>query len=415
MPRKKQRLSLESPRDVELRPASKDWFGGAGSVKNLVEMYQKQENEHSFQQNLLHGKLSTADIGQHHQIKSIYPNIQHFAANKESDDVNNQSLKSPGVKQSADCDITTSSSLTTVSPEESKGKKGDSSPSSEMVSDWVDTELVKIKSTLSEEVFGALGGTNANDVIMSPLLFEDNCSSTPAVRRKKTKAKKVQNKKKAQYDVEEFYIDDEINPDTHKLSQKRDPKHRHHPDYIKPLRDQCKSKNSSLREKSYHQKSNSMDSRRVTYNDSNYQKKMREDFYNYDNSRMSSYGRSQRYDSDISSDSVKAERNKQLSKLHTSFHAIPQQYGQDATFPPVDDDTYPKIVSALGETDQQKLRNKVEEKAAFASTVIVETNRMYPDHHRVTHTLTDLADGTTSTLYGKNVKASRLMSALVAQ
>lgn len=61
------------------------------------------------------------------------------------------------------------------------------------------------------------------------------------------------------------------------------------------------------------------------------------------------------------------------------------------------------------------IQNKVEEKAAFASTVVVETNRMYPDHHRVTHTLTDLADGTTSTLYGKNVKASRLMSALVSQ
>ena len=71
-----------------------------------------------------------------------------------------------------------------------------------------------------------------------------------------------------------------------------------------------------------------MDNRRVTYDNDeyydNYKRTLKEDFYTYDNSTMT-YGRNQ-YDSDISSDSIKEGRNRQISQLHTSFHAIPQQY-----------------------------------------------------------------------------------------
>lgn len=165
----------------------------------------------------------------------------------------------------------------------------------------------------------------------------------------------LQNKKKLQYDVEEFYIDDEINPDTHKLSHKP-PEYRStsskkkHPDYIKPLRDQyhksedrrvveIKQKSASLKDDFY-----SKEKKRISkqsenqdwqsYNDSynpnythNYSK--REEFFRQNTPRQPEYKHKQ-YDSDISSDSMKLEnsRNKQLKKLHTSFHSVPQCYNE---------------------------------------------------------------------------------------
>ncbi|XP_071132400.1 uncharacterized protein [Mytilus edulis] len=442
MPRKRQKMSVQTPENTELGPSVKDWYGGNGSVKDLVNLYQKQVNEHSFQQDLLKGKLSTVDIGLHHQVQSIYPNIQNISPCYSPENCNNQGLrvsKEPR-RQSDECEITNCSSLTTVSPEDCKDKKDSSGPDSDEVSDWIDNELFRIQSTLSQEVFEALDEKKQEN--MSPLLFDDE-RITPSTSQKKPKSKKkIQNKKKLQYDVEEFYIDDEINPDTHKLSHKP-PEYRStsskkkHPDYIKPLRDQyhksedkrvveIKQKSASLKDDFY-----SKEKKRISkqsenqdwqsYNDSynpNYSK--REEFFRQNTPRQPEYKHKQ-YDSDISSDSMKLEnsRNKQLKKLHTSFHSVPQCYnesGDAKTYSQeIDEDTYPRIIAVTSETDQQKLKNKVDERAAFASTVIVETSTIYPDQHRVTHTLTDLADGTTSTLYGKNVKASRLLSAMITQ
>lgn len=443
MPRKRQKMSVQTPEIAQIGPSVKDWYGGNGSVKDLVDLYQKQVNEHSFQQDLLKGKFSTVDINSHHQVQSIYPNIKNISPCYSPENCNNQGLKlsKEPRRQSSECEITNCSSLTTVSPEECKDKKDSSGPDSDEVSDWIDTELFRIQSTLSQEVFEALDEKKQEN--MSPLLFDDY-KITPSTSQKKPKLKKkIQNKKKLQYDVEEFYIDDEINPDTHKLSQKP-PEYRStssnkkHPDYIKPLRDQyhksensriieIKQKTASLKDDFY-----SKEKRRISkqsekqqwqsYNDSynpNYSK--RDEFFRHNNNMQPEYKHKQ-YDSDISSDSMKLEnsRNKQLKKLHTSFHSVPQCYNEsgDATktySQEVDEDTYPRIIAVTSETDQQKLKNKVDEKAAFASTVIVETSTIYPDQHRVTHTLTALADGTTSTLYGKNVKASRILSSLITQ
>ncbi|XP_063446095.1 uncharacterized protein LOC134725825 isoform X5 [Mytilus trossulus] len=436
----------EAGSSVRLGPSVKDWYGGNGSVKDLVNLYQKQVNEHSFQQDLLKGKLSTVDIGLHHQVQSIYPNIQNISPCCSPENCNNQGLrvsKEPR-RQSDECEITNCSSLTTVSPEECKDKKDSSGPDSDEVSDWIDNELFRIQSTLSQEVFEALDEKKQEN--MSPLLFDDE-RITPSTSQKKPKSKKkIQNKKKLQYDVEEFYIDDEINPDTHKLSHKP-PEYRStsskkkHPDYIKPLRDQyhksedkrvveIKQKSASLKDDFYSKEKKriskqSENQQWQSYNDSynpnytpNYSK--REEFFRQNTPRQPDYKHKQ-YDSDISSDSMKLEnsRNKQLKKLHTSFHSVPQCYNEsgDAKIysQEIDEDTYPRIIAVTSETDQQKLKNKVDERAAFASTVIVETSTIYPDQHRVTHTLTDLADGTTSTLYGKNVKASRLLSAMITQ
>ncbi|XP_063446096.1 uncharacterized protein LOC134725825 isoform X6 [Mytilus trossulus] len=432
----------EAGSSVRLGPSVKDWYGGNGSVKDLVNLYQKQVNE----QDLLKGKLSTVDIGLHHQVQSIYPNIQNISPCCSPENCNNQGLrvsKEPR-RQSDECEITNCSSLTTVSPEECKDKKDSSGPDSDEVSDWIDNELFRIQSTLSQEVFEALDEKKQEN--MSPLLFDDE-RITPSTSQKKPKSKKkIQNKKKLQYDVEEFYIDDEINPDTHKLSHKP-PEYRStsskkkHPDYIKPLRDQyhksedkrvveIKQKSASLKDDFYSKEKKriskqSENQQWQSYNDSynpnytpNYSK--REEFFRQNTPRQPDYKHKQ-YDSDISSDSMKLEnsRNKQLKKLHTSFHSVPQCYNEsgDAKIysQEIDEDTYPRIIAVTSETDQQKLKNKVDERAAFASTVIVETSTIYPDQHRVTHTLTDLADGTTSTLYGKNVKASRLLSAMITQ
>ncbi|CAG2224818.1 SGK307 [Mytilus edulis] len=438
MPRKRQKMSVQTPENTELGPSVKDWYGGNGSVKDLVNLYQKQVNEHSFQQDLLKGKLSTVDIGLHHQVQSIYPNIQNISPCYSPENCNNQGLRVS--KEPSQSDLSPIDSLTTVSPEDCKDKKDSSGPDSDEVSDWIDNELFRIQSTLSQEVFEALDEKKQEN--MSPLLFDDE-RITPSTSQKKPKSKKkIQNKKKLQYDVEEFYIDDEINPDTHKLSHKP-PEYRStsskkkHPDYIKPLRDQyhksedkrvveIKQKSASLKDDFY-----SKEKKRISkqsenqdwqsYNDSynpNYSK--REEFFRQNTHRQPEYKHKQ-YDSDISSDSMKLEnsRNKQLKKLHTSFHSVPQCYnesGDAKTYSQeIDEDTYPRIIAVTSETDQQKLKNKVDERAAFASTVIVETSTIYPDQHRVTHTLTDLADGTTSTLYGKNVKASRLLSAMITQ
>lgn len=40
-----------------------------------------------------------------------------------------------------------------------------------MVSDWVDNELIKIKSTLSQEVFEALDGNNGGDYTTLPFIL----------------------------------------------------------------------------------------------------------------------------------------------------------------------------------------------------------------------------------------------------
>lgn len=46
---------------------------------------------------------------------------------------------------------------------------------------------------------------------------------------------------------------------------------------------------------------------------------------------------------------------------------------------------------------------------------MIQSSSRDPDTHVVTHTLTDLGDGTTSTLYGKTVQASNIVSAHYVQ
>lgn len=60
-------------------------------------------------------------------------------------------------------------------------------------------------------------------------------------------------------------------------------------------------------------------------------------------------------------------------------------------------------------------QKECEKRGAFQSTVVIHSNSRDPDSHVVTHTLTDLVDGTTSTLYGKKVHASDVISAHYSQ
>lgn len=60
-------------------------------------------------------------------------------------------------------------------------------------------------------------------------------------------------------------------------------------------------------------------------------------------------------------------------------------------------------------------QKECEKRGAFQSTVVIQSNSRDPDSHVVTHTLTDLVDGTTSTLYGKKVHASDVISAHYSQ
>ncbi|KAK3089274.1 hypothetical protein FSP39_002264 [Pinctada imbricata] len=56
-------------------------------------------------------------------------------------------------------------------------------------------------------------------------------------------------------------------------------------------------------------------------------------------------------------------------------------------------------------------KRNAEKLGAYQSTVTVKSSHREPDKHVVTHTLTDLMDGTSSTLYGKTVKAEKVSTA----
>lgn len=65
--------------------------------------------------------------------------------------------------------------------------------------------------------------------------------------------------------------------------------------------------------------------------------------------------------------------------------------------------------------DHYYFQKECEKRGAFQSTVVIQSNSRDPDSHIVTHTLTDLVDGTTNTLYGKKVHASDIVSAHYSQ
>lgn len=60
-------------------------------------------------------------------------------------------------------------------------------------------------------------------------------------------------------------------------------------------------------------------------------------------------------------------------------------------------------------------QNRSRAKGAYESTVTVTSSRTDPEQHYVSHTLTDLNDGTTSVVYGKSVRASKVVSSLFTQ
>ncbi|XP_033737804.1 probable serine/threonine-protein kinase DDB_G0280133 isoform X2 [Pecten maximus] len=57
----------------------------------------------------------------------------------------------------------------------------------------------------------------------------------------------------------------------------------------------------------------------------------------------------------------------------------------------------------------------VRERPAYVSTVTISSNLKDPEQHNITHTLTDLDNGATNTMYKKSIRASRVVSSLFEQ
>ncbi|XP_021376358.1 probable serine/threonine-protein kinase DDB_G0280133 isoform X2 [Mizuhopecten yessoensis] len=55
------------------------------------------------------------------------------------------------------------------------------------------------------------------------------------------------------------------------------------------------------------------------------------------------------------------------------------------------------------------------ERPAYVSTVTISSNLKDPEKHDITHTLTDLDNGATNTMYRKSIRASRVVSSLFGQ
>ncbi|XP_060073679.1 uncharacterized protein LOC132553451 [Ylistrum balloti] len=366
MPRKRKRMGMTP----ELRKETQMLLKQPGSVRNLVDLYQHQESSHKLKQAVLHGNIKDCMDGDN----CIYPKLdkQDISSEKDmkiSNDYNNHGTEqqnhsggksnrkvrnstSPAKQYeenyappSSVKDVMNSSSLTTVSPCDSGSSLCDnSSVASELIEKWVTNEIIKVRNSMSEEIFHALDikeNITSNARIRSPL-FDDSpqCDSIPS----NVKAKKV-NKMGKKAEVEEFYFDDELCQDVEQSNIQL-----HSPVSTSPASYGLKARRSSFI---------------ITPQNCNEigEKKLRE------------------------------------GTMYNQGLCI-EQYQQAICPGPV-----------------TKLQNEssTKRRPAYVSTVTISSNLKDPEQHEITHTITDLDNGATNTMYKKSIRASRVVSSLFEQ
>ncbi|XP_069123252.1 uncharacterized protein [Argopecten irradians] len=363
MPRKRKRMGMTPEIQRETRMLMKQ----QGSVRNLVDLYQHQESSHKLKQAVLHGNIKDCVDGD----GCIYPKLNTLegCCDREinsPNNCNNHGMEqhnfsgvhsntktrktSPGKKSnyipptSVNNDVMNSSSLTTVSPCDSGTSFCDnSSVASELIEKWVTNELIKVRNSMSEEIFHALDikeNITSNARIRSPL-FNDSPQhgSSPS----KMKAKEM-TKKGKKTDVEEFYFDDELNQDLEEQSNIQ----LQSPTSPPPPTHGLKARRSSFI---------------ITPQKSN------------------DFG--------------------ELGDRTDCNQSICIEKYQEGIQP-----------SPVTKAQTEKLART---KPAYVSTVTICSNLKDPEQHNITHTLTDLDNGATNTMYKKSIRASRVVSSLFEQ
>ncbi|KAL3876690.1 hypothetical protein ACJMK2_034494, partial [Sinanodonta woodiana] len=249
------------------------WFGGRGSVRNLVDLFQEQNKEHYFKQTVLEGKLSRSAMHHeeepepalccweccsilldhqlanecvNHNLQLLYSRDQETSQdpNKSNNCSNLMEMDHKGSlvpehtemaqKEQSD-EYESSYSFTTVSTSESaegiteRYMKDTTSQNSAIVSEWVDKELEKIKKKILKENIKSEDYGFTEDVIIA--LAQRQESSDSAYQREiennksknKFKVKEYKGKVKQidSQEVEEFYFDDEIHANMGKETHMR--------------------------------------------------------------------------------------------------------------------------------------------------------------------------------------------------
>ncbi|XP_062582846.1 probable serine/threonine-protein kinase roco7 isoform X1 [Saccostrea cucullata] len=341
MPRKRKRMGATP----DMRPRE-EYCPGRGSVRNLVELFQTQQNEHSFQQAVLCGRAK--EFKESSQLKSpVHPRKIDFY-NTEEKEKNTKSpspFKKAGSIPSApplypniEDTVTACSSLTTVSSSASQENnvKESSSVESALLDRWVSRSLQKCQNSLTDEIFNELANKAEDE------LKEESGKTKKHHKKKKNKSAK-NNKRNEKCDIEEFYFDDDL-------------------------------RNKNIQEESHMRLQKPL---------------LPGKLMQYDNNIRSSFH-------DIPSklnEPDPLERNNRMMELQGS--------------PP---GPCPRYVPATSLLQYEKIKKDCEKRGAFQSTVMIQSSSRDPDSHVVTHTLTDLVDGTTSTLYGKTLQASKVVT-----
>ncbi|XP_048758966.2 uncharacterized protein LOC125668674 [Ostrea edulis] len=353
MPRKRKRMGATP----DMRPRE-EYCPGRGSVRNLVELYQTQENVHMFQQAVLSGQAKEYTESSVPRSPVHPKNVEFYRSEEKEKDTKslsqdtksqNQS-KGPGNIPTAPplypiigCNVTACISSTTTSSSTSQESNvtESSSVESTILDRWVSQSLQRCQNSLTDEIFNELASKAEDE------LTEESAKVKKQHKKKKNNTTK-NNKKKEKNEIEEFYFDDDL-------------------------------RNKNIKEESH--------------------MKLQKAFLPGKSMQISNSLRSSFHD--IPSklrEPDPSERNNRMTKPHSP--------------PP---HSNPRYVPATSVLQYEKIKKDCEKRGAFQSTVMIQSSSRDPDTHVVTHTLTDLGDGTTSTLYGKTVQASNIVSAHYVQ
>ncbi|XP_067672729.1 uncharacterized protein [Haliotis asinina] len=383
-PRKKKSTQYyedDEPRELHILSSEQEtdpmWFGGKGSVKNLVHLFQEQNDNHEFQQKVLQGKVDYDSYGMDSKRKAKTPDRLYSRVNSRKSPVikgleyeqfvemshpaavyntqpgykdytgygNSYTNKTNGGKHTGYMDTDSQCSYTSESASSIvAGCNPDqcSSVDSDLVSSWIADQLQKAKAEVAREI--ASEYERQREVGLLDEIMDEMSKSQPIRPEKKQvygyRDLYEQQKRKQEFDLKEYYIDDDINND---------------PDERSHIRLQGVS-----------------DSRDVDYKDWKYQAKSKSD----SNSDRDMYAK------------------KKSDRKHKRESGIPK----------------PKVGTRLISTQQtDKPASK-----GFTTTVTVESSLINPGEHKVCHTATDLATGETTTLHEERVKAATVHSKLQA-
>ncbi|XP_046379013.2 uncharacterized protein LOC124150879 isoform X2 [Haliotis rufescens] len=368
----------DEPREIHVlseQEADPNWFGGKGSVKNLVHLFQEQNDDHEFQQKVLEGKVDYGSTVRDSMRKAKTPDrlysrvhsrkspvvkgleyqqfveMSHPAAaystrpeyKDYTDYIDSYTNRTTGEKHTGHLDADSQCSYSSESTS-SVGCNPDqcSSVDSDLVSSWIADQLQKAKADVAREI--ASEYERQREVGLLDEIMEEMSKSQPTRPDKKQvygyRDLYEQQKKKQEFDLKEFYIDDDINND---------------PD-----------------ERSHIRLQGGSEERGTDYKDWKYQAKSKSD---------NNSGRA-------------INAKKKNERKHTRESGIPK----------------PKVGTRLMSTKQTgKPTSK-----GFTTTVTVESSLINPGEHQVRHTATDLATGETTMLHEERVQAANVHSKLQA-